>query len=512
MAQQKVQTDLDKLLKSKIYSSFLEEKSSSSSRSSSHSSRSSRSAGWASGTGYGSGSGTGSFAEIDKRQAELQKESDRQFEGLNALVEFIQTIPPSKRKALAEGLAKSQLPKILCTLLSDDSFMSMSQMAQVYFSAFQIIAMLSINDDLAKIIYQPTASSTHTIFEKFKQMKAAADVFLDLHSTTSGGREGDDEEKLASKENSLLLAEKIKTLYGHLEEVYEERYSEAARGRSQSSAGSVEDQYLERMRQLQFVTTSNTTLFRGRHVYANKLVGQTMMPDMRRIMNELSSLHSTLPLQWESSVFVVVDTASSQLVKAMIVGPRDTPYEAGLFEFDIFYPSNYPRSPPLVQIVTTGGGTVRFNPNLYSNGKVCLSLLGTWSGDSGESWNPTHSTLIQVLISIQALILVDHPYFNEPGYESSMGTPEGDRQSKMYNTDVRKNCVKLAMIDQIEKAKAGKSEFSDVIITHFALQKERVMRVVESWKRDTGIDASDIEKLRNLLNSLSLPSSSSSSS
>lgn len=31
-------------------------------------------------------------------------------------------------------------------------------------------------------------------------------------------------------------------------------------------------------------------------------------------------------------------------------------------------------------LATTGGGKVRFNPNLYNNGKVCLSLLGTWSG------------------------------------------------------------------------------------------------------------------------------------
>ena len=30
--------------------------------------------------------------------------------------------------------------------------------------------------------------------------------------------------------------------------------------------------------------------------------------------------------------------------------------------------------------MTTGGNKVRFNPNLYDSGKVCLSLLGTWSG------------------------------------------------------------------------------------------------------------------------------------
>ena len=44
----------------------------------------------------------------------------------------------------------------------------------------------------------------------------------------------------------------------------------------------------------------------------------------------------------------------------------------------------------------TGGGTVRFNPNLYNCGKVCLSLLGTWSGGKGEGWDMNSSTALQV--------------------------------------------------------------------------------------------------------------------
>ena len=40
----------------------------------------------------------------------------------------------------------------------------------------------------------------------------------------------------------------------------------------------------------------------------------------------------------------------------------------------------YPEVPPKVQLITTGMGAVRFNPNLYNCGKVCLSLLGTWQG------------------------------------------------------------------------------------------------------------------------------------
>ena len=66
----------------------------------------------------------------------------------------------------------------------------------------------------------------------------------------------------------------------------------------------------------------------------------------------------------------------------------------GLFLYDIFLPDDYPNSCPKMQLITTGGNSIRFNPNLYSNGYVCLSLLGTWRGDSVESWNPKTSNLL----------------------------------------------------------------------------------------------------------------------
>jgi baculoviral IAP repeat-containing protein 6 len=44
---------------------------------------------------------------------------------------------------------------------------------------------------------------------------------------------------------------------------------------------------------------------------------------------------------------------------------------------------------------------------------------------------------MQVLVSIQSLILVDEPFFNEPGYESRMHTPEGRADNKRYNLNIR---------------------------------------------------------------------------
>ena len=56
---------------------------------------------------------------------------------------------------------------------------------------------------------------------------------------------------------------------------------------------------------------------------------------------------------------------------------------------------------------------IRFNPNLYTSGKVCLSMLNTWKG---PGWVPTN-TVSNILVAIQALVFNQEPLRNEPGFE-----------------------------------------------------------------------------------------------
>lgn len=79
----------------------------------------------------------------------------------------------------------------------------------------------------------------------------------------------------------------------------------------------------------------------------------------------------------------------------MIFGASDTPYAHGAFIYDLYFPDEYPNCSPKCNLMTTGGGQIRFNPNLYNCGKVCLSLLGTWRGvNSVENWNPNLSNIL----------------------------------------------------------------------------------------------------------------------
>ncbi|XP_039254232.1 ubiquitin-conjugating enzyme E2 Z-like [Styela clava] len=125
-------------------------------------------------------------------------------------------------------------------------------------------------------------------------------------------------------------------------------------------------------------------------------------------------------------------------LQAIVTGPFDTPYEGGFFLFYIRCPPNYPLKPPRVKLLTTGLGMVRFNPNFYKNGKVCLSILGTWSG---PGWSPAQS-LSSVLISIQS-VMNESPYHNEPGFASERVA--GD--SMRYNDCIRHETIRVAVCD-----------------------------------------------------------------
>ena len=57
---------------------------------------------------------------------------------------------------------------------------------------------------------------------------------------------------------------------------------------------------------------------------------------------------------------------------------------------------------------------------------------GTWNGKGTEVWN-SRSSLLQVLVSIQGLILVSEPYYNEAGYERQKGSRIGAENARMYN-------------------------------------------------------------------------------
>lgn len=253
------------------------------------------------------------------------------------------------------------------------------------------------------------------------------------------------------------------------------------------SSVSLENRYINVMKNFQFDTYEMVTevdgflKFTTPHHYESNVRASGCIKNpsrARRLAQEAVTLSTSLPLSASSSVFVRCDEDRLDIMKVLITGPADTPYANGCFEFDVYFPQDYPNSPPFINLETTGNHSVRFNPNLYNDGKVCLSVLNTWHGRPEEKWNPQTSSFLQVLVSIQSLILVSEPYFNEPGYERSRGTPSGTASSREYDANIRQATVKWAMLEQIRDPSPC---FKEVIQNHFWLKRHEILSQCEQW-------------------------------
>uniref|UniRef100_A0A8C8SRA5 (E3-independent) E2 ubiquitin-conjugating enzyme n=1 Tax=Pelusios castaneus TaxID=367368 RepID=A0A8C8SRA5_9SAUR len=188
------------------------------------------------------------------------------------------------------------------------------------------------------------------------------------------------------------------------------------------------------------------------------------------VRKEMALLATSLP----DGIMVKTFEDRMDLFSALIKGPTRTPYEDGLFLFDIQLPNIYPAVPPLFRYLSQCSG--RLNPNLYDNGKVCVSLLGTWIGKGTERWT-SKSSLLQVLISIQGLILVNEPYYNEAGFDSDRGLQEGYENSRCYNEMALIRVVQSMM----QLLRRPVEVFEHEIREHFRCNGWRLVYRIESW-------------------------------
>jgi ubiquitin-conjugating enzyme E2 Z len=135
---------------------------------------------------------------------------------------------------------------------------------------------------------------------------------------------------------------------------------------------------------------------------------------------------------------------------AMIVGPYQTPYFGGFYMFEFTYPNDYPHSPPRVNYCTNGND-IRFNPNLYKCGKVCVSLLNTWEGDQWTSCQ----TISSVLLTLCTLLCTD-PLLNEPGVTKE------HHDIKNYTEIIEYSNLNVAVCDIIMKKRGVYQPFFDI--------------------------------------------------
>ncbi|XP_055678936.1 baculoviral IAP repeat-containing protein 6 isoform X3 [Lutzomyia longipalpis] len=471
---------------------------------------------WAKGTGFGTGSTQQSW---DVEQALLRQKNEEEhvtvlLQALSSYINPGDKFPqsssddpgayhevcedtPELPSIFFELLQQSCLIPALCSYLGNDSVLDITRHIPLYRAILQLLRAIALSNQLVLLLQpqQNESGSTISIATLLSNMKSCVDTYASRlkfnKKSNSKGRvfmscvdEGDDEGL------ALLIPDIQDTTFLVLRATNADKHPTTADDAGtidRPISRSLEQRYMEIMKKLQFDTyemiseTENGYRFVvSYHFESNmRMSGDRYHPiRVKRLAQETVTLSTSLPLSYSSSVFVRCDTDRLDVMKVLITGPADTPYANGCFEFDVFFPPDYPNSPMMINLETTGRHTVRFNPNLYNDGKVCLSVLNTWHGRPEEKWNAQTSSFLQVLVSIQSLILVPEPYFNEPGFERSRGTPSGTHSSREYNSNIYQACVRWAMLEQIKNPNPC---FKEVIHTHFWLKRNEICTQIEKW-------------------------------
>lgn len=192
---------------------------------------------------------------------------------------------------------------------------------------------------------------------------------------------------------------------------------------------------------------------------------------VKRLMKDLEIYENDKP----DGIWLWPSENNIQELYAIVVGPKDTPYADGFFFFKINVKNTYPSESPQINHITTSlRKSVRLHPNLYGTGKVCLSILGTFSG---PSWSPMYN-LLTIFIQIQSL-LDSEPWKHEPGYEKT---------SKPEYCNYIDYCTLLCgVVDMMGR----KEEFPEFIYEkmreHYFKNKENYLARLEKFKNDPTI-------------------------
>lgn len=190
---------------------------------------------------------------------------------------------------------------------------------------------------------------------------------------------------------------------------------------------------------------------------------------IRRLLKDVKDI-MTNPLT-DNGIYYIHDDEDMLKGYALIIGPQDTPYFGGNYFFELTYPSDYPHSPPKVLFSTNGDG-IRFNPNLYINGKVCISLLNTWRG---EQWTSCQS-ISTVLLNLCTL-LNSEPFLNEPGVSKTHS------DFAKYNRIIEYKNIDVAILRMTNKQPSYYldkfSVFYPTVKENFSKNKDLILKFIE---------------------------------
>ena len=462
---------------------------------------------WKKGTGYGH---SGAADWDPNEYIKMQEEKDKQIKSvLTVIMETLHSYTKEELPLVYNIIKNSYLLPFIKSYLQGANILDMGKRFEMY--QFILLFMQILATDESAFLFD-SFGETKGLYELLVILNREAQQVAKL--TKMNEDKDESSKKINNHDENFDIATMICALYDMVDPIFK-NYLENKKKyevddkdkwatkieKAKSTLDEKHENYLSTMDTIKF----DTAKFASKYAYSDHTkTGSSSKLMTKRLASEYASMISGLPIFYESSIFVRVNEIDNRAVKILITGPEDTPYDSGCLIFDLYTGDKYPDSIPKMLFKNHGG--VRFNPNLYNCGKVCLSLLGTWNGKGGEVWNPKTSTLQQLFVSIQSQILIENPFYNEPGHESSYNSASGQETSRQYNNERRYYTLRYTMYDLLLNLDSY-PEFTDVIKKHFTLKKDYIIALCEKWKAEPNNNFSDktieyADKVKELVSKL----------
>ena len=133
------------------------------------------------------------------------------------------------------------------------------------------------------------------------------------------------------------------------------------------------------------------------------------------------------------------DDDGNRFWSVLFQGPDDTIFEGGFFKAILTFPEDFPQNPPEMKFITE-----MFHPNIYKDGKVCISILHSPGVDeynlqelAEERWRPS--------LGVEHILLSVISMLNDPNCDSPANVDAAvmfRNNKKEYEKKVRQLALK----------------------------------------------------------------------
>lgn len=236
------------------------------------------------------------------------------------------------------------------------------------------------------------------------------------------------------------------------------------------------------------------------YFYNNKNKDKDLLCNINK---EIKKIYNENLINYNSSIFFAYDSENIQTLRMMLTGPCNTPYESGIFIFDILCKNDYPYSAPLVKLVNINK---KINCDINCNGTLNIPIL--------KNWDYKIHNLKELVIQIRETFILEENYnflnINKK-YKNNTNIIDDDKKKILKEKaliHIRLMIIKYNINYMLEFPDKYKG-FSKIIKYHFKIKKNDILKSCGKWVDITPNDnklklklKDEFNKLKNYLKNL----------